>query len=322
MSIEIIVPGRFIEPSDPVSLSASLEGWFTLSAIKNGEVVRSHRFKEGKTTTPFKNLILNQGLDRLGDATGPYRFFMVGTGTTPPDVVNTELVDPVGGSVQGSRVAQTAGVLPDYYYTETIQGTSSIGQFGNSNLTEIRVGGQSTGEAYSRALIVDSVGNPTAFPISDEEQLQMSYELRLYPPLTDANFTVDVSGSRDCVVRALGVNSTQYWRMPQPQSGGSMYGQASGSQMYVGGLGALTDATPQGGIVSGNPVPQVSAYVPGSYKRHTRFMWGTTLANSPSMETHRVLFGCSLFQVSYDPPLAKTNEQTMFLDYELSWARR
>lgn len=332
MSVEVIVPGRFIEPSDPVGLQLGLEGWFTLEAVRNGRVVRSHTFKENgglAQVGPFQNLILNLGLDKFAseNQSTMIRFFKVGTGTAPPAVTNTQLANQVGGNVAANGAVSNPGAPPDYHSRMICTGLSSIGQFGTVNLTEVGIGATGNATLFSRALIVDSVGSPVAFPISSEEQLRLSYELRLYPPLADANFTVNVAGTRNVVVRALGVSNYSSWGVLPPQgSVGSVNAQPSDavSNLFrTGDLGLITASAPQGSAVSsaGSSLA-VTPYSTGSYKLAHRQSWPSTSNNSPTLRTHEVRYGCCAFQVQYDPPLAKTSDQTMYLDYELSWARR
>src|SRR5690606_32703647 len=102
---------------------------------------------------------------------------------------------------------------PDYYSYRTFTWISSIGALGNNNLTEIAISGQSTnGRLFSRELIRDSSGNPAAFPITEDEQLEVTYELRLYPNLNDVPATVMVgSNSHDTITRPIGVTNTASW---------------------------------------------------------------------------------------------------------------
>src|SRR5690606_8608712 len=127
MSIEIIVPGRFVETKDPLEFRSDVEGWFTLSAIRDGNVVRSRQ---------FHNLFLNQGLDRLATIQPGTLWprVHVGTGTTPPAPTDTGLVNYLGFIQSATNTAGNSGA-PDYYSWTRLSWLSAIGAFGTTNLT-------------------------------------------------------------------------------------------------------------------------------------------------------------------------------------------
>ena len=330
MSFEIIVPGRFVEAKGSVNLEVGMEGWYTLSALKDGKVVRKRNFKAA--TDPFKNMVLNIGLDNFGSQpwSNVARYFSVGTGTSTPVATQTALDARVGSPFAVSSQTNGNSGAPDYYGYRIITALSAVGAFGSANLTEVGVGTSSTTapELFSRALIVDGVGNPVAFPISSDEQLQISYELRVYPPLTDSGFTVNVSGTRDVIVRALNITNAAYWGVTSyasstVQAAGATEGVSGlSTQWWAGDLGLITASTPQGSAISSSPQSVTNnAYSNGSYQRQARWSWGSTSANG-TLRTHGVRWGCCQFQAQYDPPIVKTSDHTMYLDYRLSWGRR
>lgn len=312
----------------PIDVGAA--GWFTISAVKDGRVCRSKTFSDPMEIGPFKNLILNGGMDRLATNTGNQSLvfgnFYVGTGTVPPAATNNQLTTQVGGATTASPV-RSAGVAPDYYAKTVFSGISAIGAFGNVNLTEIGIGGSST-TLFSRALIADSAGNPVSFPINDDEQLQVSYELRIYPPLTDSSHTVNVSGSRTVTVRAIGVASSAFWGVDGAGVNGPAIGITNppgGVDWFTGGLGSLTATAATGAAVStptGGRTITDNPYSSGSFSKSGRISWNSASANSTTLRTNVVGFRIGTFQVQYDPPISKDSTQTMYLDYQLSWSRR
>lgn len=308
-----------------VELKVEQEGWFTLSAIRNGRVVRSATFQEQRTIGPFHNLILDGGLDRMGSLTGNLSglngYFFVGTGTVPPAASDMQLGQQVGVGVSNSW-SKVAGVAPDYHTKTIFTGTSPIGAYGTVNLTEIGIGGSSN-TLYSRALIADTSGNPVAFPINSDEQLQMSYELRVYPPLEDAVFEVDVAGPRIATVRAEYVTNSNFWGVEGAGTTGPAVALAappSSVDWFTGGLGPIT-GQPQGTQVSGSGARTNSPYSVGSKVREGRISWGSSQANGV-LRSHQVCFKIATFQVEYNPPITKNNTQSMYLDYTLSWDRK
>lgn len=322
MPFEIIVPGRFLEPKDPVKFKSRYEGIFTLRAVKRGGIIRER---------VFKNLIVNDGLDSIGVNTAGlnlYRFAGAGTGTSPPSVTDTDLDNRIGSWIAGTSVSgQFNGGAPDWYTGINLNWRSPVGHFGNNNLTEIGISGNLL---FSRALILDSLGNPTTFPILEDEALDITYQLRVYPPLEDALGTVTIAGnSHDYLARAVGVNSTSQgsgWYLGGMTQGFSLSNfsgfPGNANQLFTGDAVENTSTSrPSGAIGSSNASVSNNSYVGGSYKKSGRFSWGTA-ANSNNIRTHAFIAGPGNFQVQYDPPLAKTNIQTMFLEYEHSWGRR
>ena len=324
---DIIVPGRFVEAKDPVRASMEVEGWWVLSAMKNGRVLRTREFKE-RRTNPFQNMVLDQALDWFGNTPGQHMYWAlsVGTSSTAPSAGQTQLLARVGTGIVTDRTdTKIPGVAPDWFHAYRITWLSNIGEFGNNNLTEIGVGPESGANSmFSRALILDSGGSPAAFPIAADEQLQATYELRLYPPLADVTGTVNIGGMRDFTVRAIGVHSVNNgsgagWFLPGYNAvGPTLYGNA----WYSGALSSINSYDPPGYIAGGLGTFTDYTYSAGSHKRKSRISYSSSQMNYNNMRTHKVLWNCASFQIQYDPPIEKTALQTMFLEYELSWARR
>lgn len=318
----IITPKNRVEARDIIPIGVGVEGWFTLKSIRrNGEVRRHHKFRADPS---FKNLILNNGMNNLFTATGAntYTRCRVGTGTTTPHIEDTGLsadVGPVGGLPDRTV---SAGVAPNFVSSMSLQWISGIGDLGNNNLTEIMVGGSTSNtNAFSRALIQDSAGNPVAFPISEEEQLQVTYELLLAPPLEDAIHEVQVGATtHDVTVRALGVNAVNHWA-PANTTGSNTNFQLittnpSFNAIYTGGLGAITATSPQGSSSSSSARGDYP-YVSGSFQRDSWVSWDISTANG-SNRTSIVRYGCCAFQMEYNPPIVKTSDQILRLEYRVS----
>jgi hypothetical protein len=330
--IDIYIPsGRFLE-GEVAEAKVGLEGWFTLRAIRrSGRVTRERKFKVGEVRElpRFHNLITNLGLDRFGSVAGSnlYSSCHVGTGTAPPSYTDTQLQNylaTVGSSPSSSAGFGNSGP-PDYYAYQTFTWTSAIGALGNNNLTEIGVGGTNpTGTLFSRELIRDSNGNPAAFPISSDEQLQVTYELRLYPNLADVPATVTVgSSSYDTITRPLAVNNGNAWRVQDVSSSLANAERSSASgwnRAYTGDLVPYTSIEPSdnlGDASSGG----TASYTNGSYYRDIYNTWNISTGNG-NIRTVVFLFGCAAFQVRFDPVITKSNTQVLTLHQRMSWARR
>lgn len=328
--IDIYIPsGRFLEGEIPEA-KVGLEGWYTLRAIRrSGRVTRERTFKVEacRALPPFRNLITDLGLDRFGsmDSGLVYRYCHVGTGTATPSVTDTQLQTFLAAVGTTPSTASANSGPPDYYSYRTFTWTSAIGALGNNNLTEIGISGQSTnGLLFSRELIRDSNGNPAAFPISSDEQLEVTYELRLYPNLNDVPATVMVgSNSHDTITRPIGVAST-VWGPVEPlvSSGSFVNASLVNAVAYSGDLVPYTnsDTSPSGplGVASsGSTAP----YTDGNFYRDVSSTWNISTGNG-NIRLVTVRFRCATFQVRFDPVITKLNTQVLTLHQRISWARR
>lgn len=318
---------KFIEAYDSSELGLGVEGWFTLQAHNRaGRLLREHKFKAERETGPFHNLILNQGMDRLTTNPGAqtYSNCLVGVGTLAPAVTQVNLSNFVANI--GGTVGQSAGNAgaPTYYSWRRLSWTSTIGGIPANNLTEIGVGSSSTnnGNLFSRELIRDASGVPVAFPIANDEQLTVTYELRVYPPLTDTLAEINISGVVHNTITRAAVLTGVLWQ-PTGATGNSNNFQtaaASSQTAYSGELPELlSTSNPVGNLGNSSSVSN-SVYTPGTYTRDIFATWAIGSGNG-DIRTVRRSLGLGAFNVRYDPPISKTNEQTLMLPQRIIWAR-
>lgn len=328
--IDIYIPsGRFLE-GEIAEAKVGLEGWFTLRARRrSGRVTRERVFKVEacRELPPFHNLITDLGLNRFGSTVAPslYSRCHVGTGTATPSVTDTQLqtfLAAVSTTNPSTTIANSGP--PDYYSYRTFTWISSIGALGNNNLTEIGISGQNTnGLLFSRELIRDSNGNPAAFPISADEQLEVTYELRLYPNLTDVPATVMVgSNSHDTITRPIAVTDASFWRPVPPSSFLANAARGMAGEAYSGDLVPYTNSygSPSGslGVASSGAT---ATYTDGNFYRDISNTWNISTGNG-NIRLVTCAFGCAAFQVRFDPVITKTNTQVLTLHQRISWARR
>ncbi len=331
--VDIYIPsGRFLE-GELSEAKVGLEGWYTLRAIRrSGRVTRERVFKVEacRELPPFHNLITNLGLNRFGStgADSLYTRCHVGTGTSTPSVTDTQLQTFLAAvSTSNPTTAISNSGPPDYYSYRTFTWASAIGALGNNNLTEIGISGQNTnGLLFSRELIRDSGGNPTAFPISSDEQLEVTYELRLYPNLTDVPATVMVgSNSHDTITRPIAVTNASFWGPLHTDFGtanAGRYGIFGGNRAFSGDLVPYTgSATSPSGNLGDASSGATAPYTDGSFYRDISNTWNISTGNG-NIRLVTFVFGCAAFQVRYDPVITKTNTQVLTLHQRMSWARR
>lgn len=190
--------------------------------------LRTHKYKSGKLhydTGWFKNVITDVGLIDWYFSKGLGTFDTwgsmcanncVGTGSATPTTSDVQLASylaqsgpKTAGGGTGYAGFDTTGYVaaaspvPAYWYGQ------SSWQYGTGvaagNLTEVGVypgdPGQSAtppfyaGHLFSRALILDSNGNPTTITVLSDEILTVTWQLRFYLDLTDHAFTFNLNGT-------------------------------------------------------------------------------------------------------------------------------
>ncbi len=293
----------------------------------------------------FDNLITNIGLDFLSFGCGnPNNNFLsmngiaVGTGTTPEAPSNTHMEDYLAGTatIIGSSVA--ALPAPNYGVASTYSFQFPVGAAAG-NLTEIgAITPQSTGSVtvpssswftFSRALIKDSMGNPTTITILSDEILVVNYTITFFPFVADATgtFPVTVDGvttnytytSRSAVVNNTAANTGWFWNLNCITANG-----VGNDQFTNGSLGAIT-GRPSIGASPGVVTPNTRTYAP--YVDGTFFISATYTLNTTTGNLSGGLINCIfcvfapfIFQMQFTPGLPKTSLQTLSLTVNLSWS--
>lgn len=265
----------------------------------------------------FPNLITNGGLNEIGNASGYLANCYLGTGNTAPAFTDTQLAALVGATntIVGS-VGTVQSATPFYgSRVNTYQFSPGVAV---GTLAEIGVGPSST-TLFSRALILDADGNPTTLVVGAGQIVDVSYELRLYPPLADitGNRTID-SISYAYTLRAADVGSDAWI----PSELGDL-GVIHLVDAYGGPIGAI-DSHPLG-----TAAPETSG-TDGTYTNGDHFstrdsFWNATVANFGGVEALLLSMGSSgklgKLQVGFSPVLPKTSSDSMTLTDKLTWGR-
>lgn len=190
------------------------------------------------------------------------------------------------------------------------------------NLSEVGIGWAASGNLFSRAHILDGGGNPTTITVLPTEFLDVTYELRLFPSLTDTSHSTVISGvTHTGTIRSASVGS---WDSV-PSSGVSN----TSSIFYTafnGAIGANT-AGPTG-TSSGVTAVTIAAYVNGSYSRDFIIDFGLNDGNLAggisAMRIGAATISSTLHsgQISFSPAIAKDATKTLSVTFRKSWARR
>lgn len=278
----------------------------------------------------FDNIILTSGLNRWGTGT-PIVGAAIGTGTSTPDAAQTALDTQSTYTTTtgtGHGVVSALGSSP-YNNTLTVVYRTGLGAL-NGNYTEVGVGWAS-GSMFSRALILDGGGSPTSISVTSSQQLDIVYQLSVYPPLTDVGPTTiaisgtnyDVTGKASNVNTIAGDGSTQ-WNPNAAYVYGAMgLGDMSSSiQIYSGALGVIT-GTPSGTSAAG-ATPANDTYVNNSLNRTASLSYSLAQANVSGgiMSTLCWWTRIAGFQYGFNPVIPKDATKSLVLNYSLTWARR
>lgn len=308
---------KILEAQDPFVARPRVKGRYKLSVRKRDGVTVD------RETPWFDNLILNQGLDQLANG-GDFTACKVGTGNTAPDVTDTALAAQVAStSSRGSFTRSTNSSSP-YELRSTLVYSFAQGA-AEGNLAEVGIGST----LFSRALILDGMGNPTTFPVGSDEFLDVAYEFILYPPLSDSSGTVSITGvgSVDYVGRPAGIGSGSSWLL---YAGGTFTGQIWSGAVFSGTIGANT-GSPSGSSGS-NSTRTNDSYTPGSYTRTASLHYALGAGNVGGINSATATWGnlasasaaersLLSFQYSYDTTINKTAAHLLTLGYSLTWAR-
>lgn len=280
----------------------------------------------------FPNLITDAGLEDMGTLSTYLTYCQVGAGNTAPQVEDTALVSLVAAtSTINTTEAACASSSPYYTYRRnTYRFAEGVA---TGNLSEVSVGKAASGGAFSRALILDGNGDPTTIQILSDETLDVTYELRYYPKVTDdtgqTTLSGNIGGEYNWTMRAARV--TNYatsggWSIAQ---GGTQQGyalSASSYSAYNGEIGDITSA-PSGTSGAASAV-SVSAYEANSKQRKFVVSWGFNNGNlSGGIRSLIARMGIGYFQfrfgkVADDSPILKTSSDTLSLTLYHSWGRK
>lgn len=272
----------------------------------------------------FPNLITNAGLNRIGTANDYMGACRVGSGSATPSVLDTNLQSHVAGtSTEFTSNRSAQGSAP--YYSQFTRVYRFATGAAAGNLQEIGIAtstGNGTGVLFSRALILDGSGNPTTITVLSDEVLDATYQVRLYPPLSDVVDSVDISGSSyNITIRAMSVTSTSFWAMPALAQVG-----LNSARFHDGAIGAIT-SSPAGSSVLVNCT--AASYSDNSLQRDGTMPAGLTEANFVGgIESVSMYFGqpggnavLGSLQCGFSPAIPKDSTMTLSLTFRVAWDR-
>lgn len=294
---------------------ARVQGFYKLTAIRPDG-------RERPLTGWFPNLVTDVGLNRIGQ--GSYMTAChVGTNNTAPNVLDTSLAGFVAGTTTRQAESSGAQATEPYYGWKRVTYRFATGAAAG-NIAEVGIASTAlvSGVLFSRALVLDELAAPTTVTVLSDEVLDVTYELRLYPPLTDTLGTITITGSgdHDYTARAANVTSGSSWgnylgarASLEPVSGSLSFA------LYNGVIGAITGG-PSGS--ASNASPSDAAYSSNSLYRDGTASWGLNSGNlSGGIQSIAFTTTLGRFQYQLDPVIAKDNTKTLSITNRVSWDR-
>lgn len=265
----------------------------------------------------FPNLITNGGLNQIGSTSNWLSGCYVGSGNTAPTNADTQLAALIGSTTTITGTA--ASVLSTTPYYGSRVNTYLFGPgVATGTLAEIGVGASSTA-LFSRALILDGMGNPTTVTVLPDESLTAFYEFRNYPPLTDVTGNVTINGVSTAYVMRAANAGTSAW---EPSS----LGDVDGPSLVTAFSGSIAVITAQPSGTSGAETSGADpAYTPGAHLNTRNSVFGSGTANF-SIEAFLIACGqvngsMGQFQLGITPALAKSSSNSLAMTVQKSWAR-
>jgi hypothetical protein len=308
MSMEINTAGR-------------VAGFFKIEAFRQDadghEIAGSRRV----AADWFPNLITDAGLEAMGTTSTAAltAYCRVGSGTAAPAVTDSALAAHIAASNTTQASAGTAQASPPYYGSLTLTKRFAAG-VAAGNLSEVGMAsGAITGTLFSRALILDGLGAPTTITVLADEVLDVTYELRNYPPLEDSAWSATIGGVEySGVVRASSVTNGTWVGSSYPA--GIWASGAANVIAYNGAIGAIT-ATPAGS--SSGRTGTNAAYAAASRVRNFSATWGLNDGNlAGGITAFRFETAHGYYQASVSPAIPKDATKTLTMTFRCGpWGR-
>ena len=285
----------------------------------------------------FDNLITNNGLDELitlnGSGSSWARYCRIGSGSTTPSFTDVALDSQYAstGTIQTRTISYVTGP-PAHISHTVVYRFDAIGAGVTRTITEIGVSSGSATPLISRALILDTSGNPITITMIEGEVLDATYQYDYYFALMTNDYTQTItidSVTYTVTWRASSTSSSSYAQFGAADTGSnSTLSPQSGYYAYFhsGTIGAVT--TTPSGTASASITSVASTYATGSYQR--TFTWSLGLNDANYVggigavrfnNTGITSYNTMRYQCGFSPNIPKTENDTMKISATISVAR-
>lgn len=266
----------------------------------------------------FPNLITNNGLELLGTSGTWLSWCQIGSGNTTPAFADTALSSRMAGT--NTRSADQSGTQSSEPYFVWRRNTYRFAEgVAAGNISEVGVGPSSTANLLSRALILDSSGNPTTITVLSDETLDVSYEFRYYAPPDDISGTITLAGiDYTFTGRAslVATNSTAGWSI-------GATGQSSDAGVIRATNGTIGSITGRPSGTSSAASVTTSGYSAGTQRRDGTATWALGAGNlSGGISAVSAKLGIGTYQFGFSPAIPKDSTKILTLTFRHSWSRK
>lgn len=320
--------------------SAKLHGRYTIQVYREGLGLVQER--------EFDNLITNAGLDHFGvyawggssPGIGSYDYWVhVGTGTATPAFTDTALQAPVANGVRrhgdGVSISRTqtrfSFLEEDPPRRRVVLKTTATYDAGTivGNLSEVGIGPgtTSTPEALlSRALILDSLGNPTTVTATSSDTVVVVYTL-----------TIDWTGKTSGTITVDGVNydyNTDFSENANYNVTSRMWGINVGATTLDSGAPAYlttmamwsSPSTTYSWVRDSSRNVVHASYGTGNHYRDSSLNWSTGVGSPGIQGVHLSMAGDGSNQgmpwrIRFSSPIPFSAVQQFKITVRTSWAR-
>lgn len=289
------------------TIGCEAAGFFRL-VVSGGERGTVDLGKElGHVDGLIPNLILDNGIKLLLSNTAfkvTYGYIQLGTGNSTP---NPQQVGLDNYGVGGGSTSTQAGTDYGYNSVDGYGWTRKSHQFGAGEAAgtwaEIASAPAATGNCFSRALIVDVNGVPTTITILENEFLTVTYELRSWwvvPAPHEISYDdEDIDGNPTISTTTVTYGTPLAQNLAGAPTGAAMKANI-GSLSYGGISGTIRTVSLLYDISVGNPA----------------------IASADFAVSSSLYFNKSRYPFSFSPPIAKTNEFSVKIDFQIEFKRR
>lgn len=310
-----------------------LEGFVTLH---KGKVdVDGEPLTKESVLPPFKNMVLDTGLERIGSNGDWMNWLHLGSGIIAPHPLQNSLQNATyKGSALAPNTHTTSGIniedpLKPYCWVKRIFRVSPRGE--NRTYSELGVGWNDN-NLFSRTLIKDPQGLPNTISILGDEYLDVTYEVRMYMPVDTVVYTVTPTGDdvepRTITVHASQLNTGSWsfgWGLAQysganasPSSIISNWTSNAHNRFFNGGRGGLYQ-NPAGAQVGA--IFNYTSVVRTTDTSATFILTRELPDNVGTIRTIQISQQAYCFQMELNPPFVKNDEERFSFSYSISWGR-
>lgn len=282
----------------------------------------------------FDNMILNSGLNAMGEDVYFDTYCFVGTGNTPVSVTQTALSARHPTTVDVSRISIThePGIAPNYENTYTMVYEFPQGEV-VGNITEVGIGHSQDGTGlFSRSLITNSSGIPTAITVVALDEFTVTYRLKLKPPVNTATGSFTVGGQTINYTAKVGSAGNFGVPLEYLTGGFSKLHNAYAYDPTDLEMGDIESHafSPNSAHVADTPAADLivnNTYVPGSYRRTGYVGWTYAAGNNGTSGIGGVIIGYGTgstvvyFKYIFNPPIQKLNTEELRLNMTYQWSR-